>query len=68
MAPAGDIHIEKLTADHQLQLKFFHTAIIPKLLGKWYPRESFLCIPCIENITDGDEEDSGKWCYCQEPL
>ena len=74
-APAGDIHIERLTADHQFleprlrkAKKFFQTAIIPELLGKWYSRESSLCIPCIENITDGDEEDSGKWCYCQEPL
>ena len=31
--------------------------------------ESFLCISCIESITDDhNEEDSGKWCYCQEPL
>ena len=74
-APAGDIHIERLTVDHQFleprlrkAEKFFQIAIIPELLGKWYSRESSLCIPCIENITDCDEEDSGKWCYCQEPL
>ena len=69
-APSGDIHIERLTADYQfLELrlkkaeKFFQTAIIPELLGKWYSRESSLCIPCIESIAD-DEEDSDKWCYC----
>ena len=45
-APSGDIHIERLTADYQfLELwlkkaeKLFQT---PKLLGKWYSRESSL--------------------------
>lgn len=74
-APSGDTHIQRLTVDYQFleprlkkAEKFFQIAIIPELLGKWYTRESSLCVPCIESIVDDGEEDSGKWCYCQEPL
>ena len=74
-APSGDTHIQRLTVDYQFleprlkkAEKLFQIAIIPELLEKWYTRESSLCVPCIESIVDDGEEDSGKWCYCQEPL
>ena len=51
-----------ITADYQFLEsrlkkveKVFQTAIIPELLGKW-------------RVYDHDEEASGSWCYCQEPL
>ena len=66
-APSGDTHIQRLTVDYQFleprlkkAEKFFQIAIIPELLGKWYTRESSLCVPCIESIVDDGEEDSGK--------
>ena len=60
--PDNDFISEQL----QLAERFFHLAILPELLGKWFTRDH-TALPTVTALPDeNDEEDNGSWCYCQE--
>lgn len=68
---AAGMHIERLKPDEQVLKsaltkaeQFFRLCILPELAGKWYTR-SRTPLSAIQP-EDIDEDDDGRWCYCQE--
>ena len=71
--PAGELHVERLFPDEEFLLsrllqaeKFFHLAIIPELLGKWFTRQHVVS-SVNTDVLDDDSDDDGTWCYCKQP-
>ena len=67
----ASIHVERVIPDNDLVAdvlskseKFFNLCVLPEPLGKWFTR-SRTDIAEVE-VSDTDEQDDGKWCYCKQ--
>ena len=63
----SEVHVERITQDEALiqsaipkAIKFWRMCILPELMGKWYTYIKQTSIPSHEQITQEEEEDSGK--------
>ena len=64
------LHIERLIPDTALieepikkAKRFFALCILPEPAGKWFTRTKETC---EAEVSDTDEQDEGRWCYCRE--